>query len=233
MMKKNRILIVEDDEAINGLLVELLVNNGYEVQSAYSGTEAKLRLELEDFQLILMDLMLPGIRGEKLIEEIRKVRMMPIIVLSAKIALETKVEVLRMGADDFISKPFNNEEVLARVEAQLRRYQIFSHEEDKVRLLTFKDLVLDTEACKVCINNQEVDLTAREYKILKVLVSNPKKVYTRANLFEEVWEDIYIGDDNTINVHISNIRAKLAKLSPKEEYIETVWGIGFKMQSLD
>ena len=232
MNHKNCVLVVEDDEAINRLLVELLMNNGYEAKAAYSGTEAKLRLEMEEFQLILMDLMLPGIKGEELIKEIRKVKVMPIIVISAKIAAETKVEVLRMGADDFIAKPFNNEEVLARIEAQLRRYQVFSHEEDAVRLITFKDLVLDTEACRVYVNNQTVDLTAREYKILKLLISNPKKVYTRAHLFEEVWEDRYMGDDNTINVHMSNIRAKLSKVNPREEYIETVWGIGFKMKSL-
>ncbi len=233
MNYKNRVLVIEDDEAINGLLVELLVSNGYEVQSAYSGTEAKLRLEMEDFQLILMDLMLPGVNGEALIKEIRKMKIMPIIVISAKIAAETKVEVLRMGADDFISKPFDNDEVLARVEAQLRRYQIFSHEEDRVRLIQYKDLILDTEACMAYINEQPLELTAREYKILKELMTHPKKVYTRAQLFETVWGDAYMGDDNTINVHISNIRSKLNKLNPKEEYIETVWGIGFKMKSWD
>lgn len=233
MNGQNKILVVEDDEAINSLLVELLTTSGYQVQSAYSGTEAKLRLEMESFQLVLLDLMLPGIKGEELITEIRKVKVMPIIVISAKIASKTRVEVLRMGADDFIPKPFDNEEVLARVEAQLRRYQVFSHEEDKERLITFKDLVLDIEGCKVYIDNKEVELTSREYKILKVLMTHPKKVYTRANLFEEVWEDQYMGDDNTINVHMSNIRTKLGKLNPKEEYIETVWGIGFKMSSLD
>lgn len=233
MNYKNRVLVIEDDEAINGLLVELLVSNGYEVESAYSGTEAKLRLEMGDFQLILMDLMLPGISGEALIKEIRKMKIMPIIVISAKIAPETKVEVLRMGADDFISKPFDNDEVLARVEAQLRRYQIFSHEEDRVRLIQYKDLILDTEACMAYINEQPLELTAREYKILKELMTHPKKVYTRAQLFETVWGDAYMGDDNTINVHISNIRSKLNKLKPKEEYIETVWGIGFKMKSWD
>ncbi|MBP3887735.1 MAG: response regulator transcription factor [Cellulosilyticum sp.] len=233
MNYKNRILVVEDDEVINGLLVELLTSNGYEVQSAYSGTEAKLRLDLEEYQMVLLDLMLPGITGEKLIKEIRKVKIMPVIVISAKIATETKVEVLRIGADDFISKPFDNDEVLARIEAQLRRYQVFSHEEDKVRLLQYKDLVLDTEACVASINYKQLDLTAREYKILKELIMHPKKVYTRAQLFETVWEDTYMGDDNTINVHISNIRSKLNKLNPREEYIETIWGIGFKMKSLD
>ncbi|MBE6024744.1 MAG: response regulator transcription factor [Cellulosilyticum sp.] len=232
MNQKNNILVVEDDEAINSLLVELLTKAGYKVQSAYSGTEAKLRLELETFQLVLMDLMLPGIKGEELIEEIRKVKVMPIIVISAKIGAETKVEVLRMGADDFISKPFNNEEVLARIEAQLRRYQVFSREEDQVRLIQYKDLIIDIEACSAYVNHKQVDLTAREYKILKELITHPKRVYTRAQLFETVWEDAYIGDDNTINVHISNIRSKLNKLNPTEEYIETVWGIGFKMYSL-
>ena len=232
MLDKKDILIVEDDESINHLLADLLSCHDYKVRSAYSGTEAKLRLEMEEFQLVLLDLMLPGITGEQLIKEIRKVKVMPIIVISAKAAAETKVEVLKLGADDFISKPFNNEEVLARVEAQLRRYQVFSHEQDQSRLLTFKDLVLDMEACKVYVKNKEVELTAREYKILQVMMMHPNKVYTRANLFESVWGESYMGDDNTINVHMSNIRAKLCKSNPSGEYIQTVWGIGFKMQDI-
>lgn len=228
-MQKANILVIEDDASINALIVELLKEAGYSVQSAYSGTEGKLRLEMEAFDLVMMDLMLPGMTGEELIEEIRKKKVMPIIVVSAKVGMETRIEVLRMGADDFIAKPFNNEEVIARVEAQLRRYQVFSQSSEEKKLLEYKNLVLDLEKFKAYINEKEVELTAREFKILQTLMMQPKKVFTRANLFESVWEETYMGDDNTINVHISNIRGKLAKLDHKQDYIETVWGIGFKM----
>lgn len=228
-MQKASILVIEDDASINALIVELLKEAGYSVQSAYSGTEGKLRLEMEAFDLVMMDLMLPGMTGEELIEEIRKKKVMPIIVVSAKVGMETRIEVLRMGADDFIAKPFNNEEVIARVEAQLRRYQVFSHSTEEKKLLEYKNLVLDLEKFKAYINEKEVELTAREFKILQTLMMQTKKVFTRANLFESVWEETYMGDDNTINVHISNIRGKLAKLDHKQDYIETVWGIGFKM----
>ena len=228
-MQKANILVIEDDASINALIVELLKEAGYSVQSAYSGTEGKLRLEMEAFDLVMMDLMLPGMTGEELIEEIRKKKVMPIIVVSAKVGMETRIEVLRMGADDFIAKPFNNEEVIARVEAQLRRYQVFSQSSEEKKLLEYKNLVLDLEKFKAYINEKEVELTAREFKILQTLMMQPKKVFTRANLFESVWEETYMGDDNTFNVHISNIRGKLAKLDHKQDYIETVWGIGFKM----
>lgn len=228
-MQKANILVIDDDASINALIVELLKEAGYSVQSAYSGTEGKLRLEMEAFDLVMMDLMLPGMTGEELIEEIRKKKVMPIIVVSAKVGMETRIEVLRMGADDFIAKPFNNEEVIARVEAQLRRYQVFSQSSEEKKLLEYKNLVLDLEKFKAYINEKEVELTAREFKILQTLMMQPKKVFTRANLFESVWEETYMGDDNTINVHISNIRGKLAKLDHKQDYIETVWGIGFKM----
>lgn len=228
-MQKANILVVEDDSSINELLCELLRGAGYEVKSAYSGTEGKLRLEMGEFDLVVLDLMLPGMTGEELIQEVRKLKVMPIIVDSAKVGMDTRVEVLKMGADDFIAKPFNNDEVLARVEAQLRRYQVFSHKQDEKHVLEYKNLTLDLETFKAYVNENEVDLTAREFKILQVLMMQPKKVFTRANLFESAWEDIYMGDDNTINVHVSNIRGKLAKLDSTKDYIQTIWGIGFKM----
>lgn len=226
---KANILVIEDEASINQLLCELLIEAGYEVKSAYSGTEGKLRLEMEPFDLIMMDLMLPGMTGEELIKEVRKLKVMPIIVVSAKIGMDTRIEVLKSGADDFIAKPFNNEEVIARVEAQLRRYQVFSHSEQKKSILEYKNLKLDLDTFKAYVKGKEVELTAREFKILKTLMLQPKKVFTRANLFESVWEEVYMGDDNTINVHISNIRSKLGKTDSTQDYIDTVWGIGFKL----
>ncbi|WP_027624126.1 response regulator transcription factor [Clostridium lundense] len=223
------ILVVEDDVDINNLLCKMLRKQGYNVRSAYSGSEAKMCVEYEDFQLVLLDLMLPGITGEELICEIRKLKIMPLIVISAKTEQDTKIGVLKLGADDFISKPFDTNEVLARIEAQLRRYMIFSNTSGKSNTLVFKDLVLNRETLEVTVRNEKIYLTAREFTILELLMTNPSKVFTKANLFEHAWNEEFLGDDNTVNVHISNIRSKLAKINPDTEYIHTVWGIGYKL----
>lgn len=223
------ILVVEDDQDINNLLCKVLIKEGYNVRAAYSGTEAKMCIEVFDFNLILLDLMLPGINGEDLIKELRAFKIMPIIVISAQINQEKKIEVLKSGADDFIEKPFDINEVIARVQAQLRRYMTLSQPKDKDKILTYKNLVLNRDTIEVTLNGLPVIFTSREFSILELLITNPNKVFTKANLYEHVWNEEFFGDDNTINVHISNIRAKLSKIDPNEEYIHTVWGIGFKM----
>lgn len=228
-MDNTKILIAEDDIDINNLLTKMLSNKGYDVRPAYSGTEALMCLEHYDFQLVLLDLMLPGISGEEIISKIRNMKSMPIIVISAKIAQDTKIEVLQMGADDFITKPFDINEVLARVDAQLRRYMIFSSPNNSKSILSHKNLVLNRETVEVSVKNKHVSITAKEFSILELLMEHPKKVFTKTNLFEHVWGDEYLGDDNTVNVHISNLRTKLSKADPDVEYIHTVWGIGFKM----
>ena len=229
-MEAIRILVVEDDPDINQLLCTIMSDAGYQCQPAFSGSEAMLWAERERFDLVLLDLMLPGLTGEEFITRIRRGRTMPIIVLSAKAGLEDKVNVLRLGADDFIPKPFDNLEVLARVEAQLRRYKQFSGGGGSA-VLTHGDLTLDREGVTVTAAGKPVTVTAREFDILTLLMEHPKKVFTREQLYEQVWGGEYMGDDNTVNVHISNLRAKLAKASPAE-YIKTVWGIGFKMSDL-
>ena len=227
-MSSCHILVVEDDQDINRLLCHILTDGGYDVRPAFSGSEAVLWAEQYDYDLVLLDLMLPGLTGEEFIARMRKKRTMPIIVLSAKTGLEDRVHVLRLGADDFIPKPFDNDEVLARVEAQLRRYKQFSGSSGGGQVLSCGDLELDRDAVKVTAGGREVALTAREFEILALLMSHPKKVYTREQLYESVWGGEYMGDDNTVNVHISNLRSKLGKVSDRE-YIKTVWGIGFKM----
>lgn len=231
--KDIEILIVEDDVDINELLCNILTKKGYKVRSAFSGSEAKMCLEQFNYELVLLDLMLPGFSGEDIINEIRKNKTMPIIVISAKSSQEDKINVLKIGADDFISKPFDINEVLARVESQLRRYMKFSNLESKNDTkIIYKNLVLDTESKQVLVNDKDISLTLRELSILELLLSNPKKVFTRANLFESVWHDEFLGDDNTVNVHISNLRAKLSKADKNTEYIKTVWGIGFKLNDV-
>ena len=224
------IRMVEDDPDINRLLCRILTDGGYDVRPAFSGSEAVLWAEQYEYDLVLLDLMLPGLTGEEFIAEMRQKKTMPIIVLSAKAGLEDRVNVLRLGADDFIPKPFDNAEVLARVEAQLRRYKQFSGGGGSA-VLTHGDLTLDREGVTVTAAGKPVTVTAREFDILTLLMEHPKKVFTREQLYEQVWGGEYMGDDNTVNVHISNLRAKLAKASPAE-YIKTVWGIGFKMSDL-
>lgn len=226
----NKILIIEDDSDINDLLSEILSREGYEVTKAYSGSEGKLLINSNDYDLILLDLMLPGISGENLIEEIRKIKVMPIIVISAKTSKEDKINVLRLGADDFIAKPFDIEEVIARVEAQLRRYTKFSTNISNSNNITYKNLYLNRESHEVYVNNKLINLTLREYSILELLLTNPKKVFTRANIFESVWKSEFLGDDNTVNVHMSNLRSKINSVDKDTEYIQTVWGIGFKLK---
>ncbi|MEG0377711.1 MAG: response regulator transcription factor [Eubacterium sp.] len=228
-MERYNILVVEDDPDINGLLCRILKKDHYNVSAAFSGSEAKMCIDQYAYDLILLDLMLPGLTGEELVNEIRKTKTVPIIIISAKASVEDRIELLKMGADDFISKPFDLGEVSARIEAQLRRSKNFSENTNTAKILQFKALLLNPESVEVFLNKVPVSLTSREFGILKLLMSHPKKVFTRENLFTQVWEDEFLGEDNTVNVHISNIRSKLSKIDADTPYIKTVWGIGFKM----
>lgn len=230
MNEEINILVVEDDVDINELLARILRKNGYTVKSAYSGSEGKTYADMFKYDLILLDLMLPGESGENIIKEIRKNKYMPIIVISAKSSKEDKVNALSLGADDFITKPFEIEEVLARVAAQLRRYTKFSENKEEQEEVSYKNIVLNKDSRQVFVKGKEVQLTLREFDILKLLITNKNKVFTRENLFESVWGNEFLEDYNTVNVHVSNLRSKLSKADPKEEYIQTVWGIGFKLK---
>lgn len=225
-----KILIIEDDKDINLLLGKILKEENYEVTSAYTGIEGKLFTDIEDFDLILLDLMLPGMPGEEIIEYIReKERKMPILVISAKIDKETKLNVLKSGADDFIMKPFDTDEVIARVKANLRRYTEFSDSNITHNTLQYKELEIDLEEIKTKVKGQEINLTPIEYEILKLLLSHPKKIYTKENIYKSVWKDEFYGDENTVNVHISNIRNKISRIDNETEYIKTIWGMGFRI----
>ena len=235
-MDKRRILIVEDDTDINHLLKKILAKNEYDTVQAFSGTEAKLLLQMETPDLILLDLMLPGMSGEELISVIREEMELdtPVIVLSAKAALESKVRALRGGADDYLTKPFEADEVLARVYAALRRSGTRQEggsgkEENETEEYTYKKLHLLHKSRKVTVGGKEISLTMHEYDILYLLIKDPGKVYSRETLYEQVWNGGYYGEDNTVNVHVSNLRKKLASADAGEEYIRTVWGVGFKM----
>ncbi|MBC2257548.1 response regulator transcription factor [Listeria booriae] len=227
-MTKGKILIAEDDNDINHLIYEVLTREGYTVIQAFSGTEAKLHWNNEAFDLLLCDLMLPGMTGEELIAEIIAKQSASIIVISAKNTIMDKVDLLKLGASDYITKPFDIEELLARVEVQLRKT---TTEEPVNESLSWQGLTLSTDRYNAQIDGQDIRLTAREFGILKLLISNPKKVFTKENIFSSVWGETEYIDENTVNVHMSNIRSKLNKAKPDRDYIETVWGIGFKMKS--
>lgn len=227
--QKPNILVVEDDNDINQLLCRIIKQSGYDPQPAFSGTEALLYLEKQPWDLVLLDLMLPGMAGEEILIKITETGSIPVIIISAKNEKETKISALRSGADDFIAKPFDIDEVAARVESVLRRYR--NTKEIPRQVLTHKDIRLDLESKTVSVNETELTLTVREYNILKLLMSTPKKVFSKSNVFESVWNEPYHGDDNTVNVHVSNLRTKLSKANPKEEYIETIWGMGYRMKS--
>ena len=228
-MDNIHILVVEDDTDINRLLCTILEGAGYSCRAAFSGSEAMLWAEKYDYDLVLLDLMLPGLTGEEFIACIRAGKTMPIIVLSAKVAVEDRVNALGLGADDYITKPFDNREVLARVEAQLRRSRSFSPAAGGGELV-YGPLRLSREDHTASVNGEEVSLTTREFAILALLMEHPKRAFSRAQIYESVWGEEFMGDDNTVNVHVSNLRAKLSKAAPGE-YIKTVWGIGFKLGS--
>lgn len=238
----SHLLIIEDDNDINRLLQRILEKAGYEVETAFSGTEGRLLLSLKSFDLVLMDLMLPGMSGEELLTQLRRTHHMPVIALTAKGSLEDKVHVLELGADDYITKPFEKPELLARIQAQLRRAGTYSkperqsHEKAKSEgqqeeQLTCRGLTLYPESLRAILNNTELSFTTHEFRILEVMMTHPQKVFSKEGLYQTVWNQDSCIEDNSISVHISNIRKKLSQVS-EEEFIKTVWGLGYKINSL-
>ncbi|MDQ0274009.1 DNA-binding response OmpR family regulator [Peptoniphilus koenoeneniae] len=222
-----KILIIEDNIDINNLLRDILIKENYEVRQCFTAMEALLQKDLEEFDLMILDLMMPVKSGEEFIKEIRdKSISIPIIVISAKIDVDSRVNVLNIGADDFIKKPFEKEDVLARIQANIRRYREFSKINSS---LNYKNLKYNKQMENFTINGNELQLTKTELNILKLFIKNQNRIFTKKNLYEAVWQDNFAADEDTINVHISNIRNKIKKFD-SEEYIETVWGIGYRLR---
>lgn len=222
----DKILIVEDSKDVNTMLAEVLVHEGYEIFSAYTGTDGLEKIKAQEYDLILLDIMLPYKSGDEILKEVRKFSDVPIIIISAKDMTCTKIDLLKMGADDYITKPFDLDEVVARVETNLRRSHTHGQAE---KIFRYKDMVLDDNSKRITVNNTELDLTTKECQVLGLLIKNRGKVFTKANLYETIWKDTYLGDDNTIKTHISNLRSKLKMANSNYEYIETVWGLGYRL----
>lgn len=227
----NKILIVEDDTNINNLLHEALSREGYTCDQAFSGTEARMLIGMNTYSLVMLDLMLPGISGEDVLAEIRGKGSIPVIVLTAKDGLDEKISLLTSGADDYITKPFEIKEVVARVQVQLRHASQELHAEPAKNILTCRELTIDKDTFQVSIEGKVLPkITKQEFAILELLVKHPKQVFSKEDIFEYAWEEPYMGETKTLDVHISNIRKKIKEVTD-EEYIETVWGIGYRLHS--
>lgn len=222
MLRLKTILIIEDDKDINNMLQELLKANGYHTKSAYSGTEALL-IHDKEIDLIILDLMLPGKSGEEIIKELKERKDVPVIVTSAISDIDKKLDLFELGANDYVTKPFNNDELLARIKVHLKHDSVY--EEDSLKL---GDIELNPKSYHVICNDSNINLSKIEFEILKLLMKNHNQVVTKSLLFDTVWNSYDSADENTLNVHISKIRNKLRRANPKKEYIETVWSIGYK-----
>ena len=201
-----KILIIEDERDVNRLLAQTLQDAGYETFSVYNGLGIVKILEEKQFEMVLLDLMLPYKSGDEVLKDIRRISDIPVIVISAKDMVRTKVDLLSAGADDYITKPFDLEEMLARTASNIRRYNTKT----------------------ITANGEALALTAKEYQMFSLFIRYPNKVFSKSNLYETIWHEEYIGDDNVIKTHISNIRNKL-KAHSSQEYIETVWGLGYRL----
>lgn len=215
------ILIIDDDVSINDMISEALVTEGYTVQKAYSGTEAMMLLSQYKPDLILLDLMLPGITGEELLSDINDI---PVIVVSAKADISDKVGLLLGGADDYITKPFNIQELLARITVQLRQHKNISHH----NRMTYHDITLDTDIHTLSVNGENVKLTRTEYAILKLLMQRPEQVVAKLTILESIYIDTPDCTEDSLKIHIHNLRKKLKTVNGKD-YISAVWGIGFML----
>lgn len=219
-----RILTIEDNDEINGLLREVLESAGYGVKQAFSGPEGLLYFSNEKYSLVLLDLMLPGMPGETILAKIKENSDVPVIIISAKTDMDEKVLLLQTGADDYITKPFDIREVLARVKLQLKKKSTTMKDE-----IVFRELKLDAGNHFITIHGNPIAFTRQEFAIMELLLKHPDKIYSKQELYEFAWNECYIGEDKTLNVHISNIRKKIKQYS-EQEYIETVWGIGFRLK---
>ena len=219
------ILIIEDDTEINDMLRILLQQNGYQTVSAFSGTEGIL-VHSREISLILLDLMLPGRSGEDIIRDLKAKHNVPVIVTSAIHDVSKKVDLFALGADDYVTKPFHNEELLARIAARLR----INTAAQTGETLTYKDIVLNKSDFSAECSGKPIELSKHEFALLELLMKNPDRTCTKSLIYDTVWDCENSADDNTLNVHISKLRKKLKECNPDEEYIETVWGIGYRLK---
>ena len=228
-MEKLTVLVVDDDREIVESIAIFLQADGYLVRKAYNGLEALDIVMTENVHLIILDIMMPELDGIKTLLKVRESKNLPIILLSAKSEDADKILGLTAGADDYITKPFNPSELVARVKSQLRRYTQLGAMQIKVPQIAIRGLVLDTESKSVTVDGEAVRLTPLEYKILELLCRHPGKVFSTEEIYRQVWNDDIVSD-NAIAVHVRHIREKI-EINPKEpRYLKVVWGVGYKIE---
>lgn len=231
-MEQTKILVVDDDREIVGAIAALLELEGYTVLRAYDGLEALDALHTHDVQLMILDVMMPRMDGLSATMQIRKEKNVPILLLSAKTEDADKIAGLAIGADDYITKPFDPVEVLARVRSQLRRYTQLGAKkvEEQANVYTVGPIVLDEEKKSVTVDGDEVALTPIEFNILRLLMKNPGRIYSSTQIYELVWKEDSLGAETSVSVHIRHLRQKL-EINPSEpRYLKVVWGLGYKME---
>lgn len=224
-----KVLLVEDNLEICEMLGGYLTAENFEVDCAYDGERACEKFDSNTYHIVLLDLMIPKVSGMDVMKHIRKSSTVPIIIISAKDTEVDKTLGLGLGADDYITKPFSVVEVLARIKANIRRTMEYAAPLQEPEQLSFRSLKMDLSNHTVTKDGVLLELTAKEFDILKLLLQNPKRVYTKAQIYSLVWNDVYAGDENAVNVHISRIRSKIEDTPRSPEYVITVWGIGYKL----
>lgn len=224
-----RVLFVEDNLEICEMLGGYLTAENFEVDCAYDGAQACQKFDSAPYDIVLLDLMIPKISGMDVMRHIRKSSTVPIIIISAKDTEADKALGLGLGADDYITKPFSVVEVLARVKANIRRTTEYAAPLREPEELSFRAIRMDLSNHTVTKDGALLELTAKEFDILKLFLQNPKRVYTKAQLYSLVWNDAYMGDENAVHVHISRLRNKIEDDPRSPEYVITVWGIGYKL----
>ncbi|MBB5171937.1 response regulator transcription factor [Texcoconibacillus texcoconensis] len=228
-MNADKILIVEDEAELGELVRDYLTVEGYQVILAYNGEEGLQLFYQEQPILVVLDIMLPHLNGTEVCRKIRQESTVPILMMSAKQSDADKIIGLGIGADDYITKPFSPGELVARIKAQLRRYKHFSGQKQCEGIVSYGELKLDKNRFEVYVKEKKVDLTAKEFQLLYLLVANKGQVYTKEQLYEQIWGYNHIGDVNTVTVYIRKIREKIEVDSSKPQYIQTVWGIGYRL----
>lgn len=230
-----KIIIIEDDIDISDMLKMVLEEENYEVVIANDGKEGIEAFDKSHFDLVLLDLMIPKRNGMEVLQEIRKQSDVPIIIVSAKSEDFDKSVLLGAGADDYITKPFSFVELIARVKAALRRANLYEKKSEKAEkpIVSYKNLTLDKYNHIVKKNGEELKLTSTEFELLALFMENPNRVFTKSNLYQSVWKDDYLGDENIVNVHMSRLRSKIEDDSKQPQYIQTLWGIGYRLEKED
>lgn len=226
-----RILLVEDEKEISLMVKNYLTKEGYIVDTAFNGEEGLFQFRRKDYSLVILDIMMPKMDGIDLIKRIREKSNVPAIILSAKDGEIDKALGLGFGADDYVAKLFSMVELSARVKAAIRRATEYSNEEVKQnKVIKVDDLTIDINNYSVKRGDEDLKLTNKEFEIFKLFLTNPNIVFTKEQIYRQVWEDDFMGDDNIINVHIRRLREKVERDPSKPKYIKTLWGIGYKYE---